>query len=289
MTDYKTQYKKYLDIIEEHISAEIKGLNFDGGRGVLADAMKYSLLNGGKRIRPVLSLAVAEMLGVPIERALPFACAVEMIHTSSLIHDDLPALDNDDQRRGKPSNHKVFGEAMAVICGDALMNFAYEVLLSNVKTAREIAAARKIASCTGINGMLGGQAIDIIGSANPDEAYLIDLDHHKTARLIIAAVSSVEILSGSDKNEFEKFGADLGLLFQYTDDILDVVGSSDELGKSVGKDAVENKTTAVSVFGLDGAKKRADDHKKNCIDFLKGLKGSEFLQDLVKKIAERRN
>ena len=288
MTEFKAQYQKYLDLIEDHIAAFIARPVVKGGTATLLEAMKYSLLNGGKRIRPVLTLAVSDIFGVPREKALPFACAIEMIHASSLIHDDLPALDNDDLRRGKPSNHKVYGEAMAVIGGDALMNYAYEVMLSAVKDAADLNAARYIARCAGINGMLGGQAIDIVGTDSPDEAFLYELDRHKTAMLIKASVMTGELLSGGSAYSFSDFAEKLGLLFQFTDDVLDVIGTENEMGKTIGKDAAENKITAVSVFGISGAMAKVSEYEKDCLNFLKEVEGSEFLQELVEFVAKRR-
>lgn len=285
---YEEQYKKYLEIIEGYIASRMESLTAEGGRGKLLDAMKYSLVNGGKRVRPVLALAVADMLNVPHEKILPFAYAIELIHTSSLIHDDLPALDNDDYRRNAPSNHKVFGEAMAVIAGDAMMNLAYEEIFSRIESKEEIKAAKFLASCVGIEGMLGGQAIDITGSETPDEEFLYELDYHKTAMLIAAPVCCAEILSGKSGNDFLQFGIDLGILFQFTDDVLDVVGNSSDLGKSIGKDAAENKITAVSVYGLDGAFTKIENLKERCLDFLKTVENSEFLRQLVINIAGRK-
>ena len=287
--NFEDQYKKYLGIIEDYIASRMDSLTAEGGRGILLDAMKYSLISGGKRVRPVLALAVADILNVPHEKILPFAYAIELIHTSSLIHDDLPALDNDDYRRNKPSNHKVFGEAMAIIAGDAMMNLAYEEIFSCINSKEEIKAAKFLASCVGFYGMLGGQAIDITGNKEQSAEYLYELDFHKTAKLIIAPICCAEILSGKSESDYYRFGVDLGILFQFTDDYLDVTGSAEKLGKSIGKDAAENKITAVSVYGLDGALKEIEARKQSCLEFLKTVENSEFLRQFVINIADRKH
>lgn len=282
--DFDAKYGEFLNKFNEHLQGYVSSLS---GDDTLVSAMKYSLLCGGKRFRPVLALACADILGVNAERILPFALAIELIHTSSLVHDDLPALDNDDFRRGKPSNHKVYGESMAVIAGDALLNAAYELLFKNARTENELKAAAYIAKCSGQTGMLGGQALDIRSSKETGEDLLLKIDGLKTCKLIQAPIISAVLLAEKDVIHFEAFGRDLGLLFQFTDDVLDETGESDKLGKTVGKDKAANKLTAVSVYGLDGAKKQVDVYKSRCLDFLNSISGSEFLTELVIRIAER--
>lgn len=282
--DFDAKYGEFLNKFNDYLQEYVTSLR---GDDTLVSAMKYSLLCGGKRFRPVLALACADILGVNAERILPFALAIELIHTSSLIHDDLPALDNDDFRRGKPSNHKVYGESMAVIAGDALLNAAYELLFNNARTENELKAAAYIAKCSGQTGMLGGQALDIRSSKETGEDLLLKIDGLKTCKLIQAPIISAVLLAEKDVIHFEAFGRDLGLLFQFTDDVLDETGESDKLGKTVGKDKAANKLTAVSVYGLDGAKKQVDVLKSRCLDFLRTITGSGFLIELVIKIAER--
>ena len=282
--DFDAKYGEFLNKFNEYLQGYVSSLS---GDDTLVSAMKYSLLCGGKRFRPVLALACADILGVNAERILPFALAIELIHTSSLIHDDLPALDNDDFRRGKPSNHKVYGESMAVIAGDALLNAAYELLFKNARTENELKAAAYIAKCSGQTGMLGGQALDIRSSKETGEDLLLKIDGLKTCKLIQAPILAAVLLAEKDVMPFEAFGRDLGLLFQFTDDVLDETGESDKLGKTVGKDKAANKLTAVSVYGLDGAKKQIDLYKSRCLDFLNSISGSEFLVELVIRIAER--
>ena len=282
--DFDAKYGEFLNKFNEYLQGYVSSLS---GDDTLVSAMKYSLLCGGKRFRPVLALACADILGVNAERILPFALAIELIHTSSLIHDDLPALDNDDFRRGKPSNHKVYGESMAVIAGDALLNAAYELLFKNARTENELKAAAYIAKCSGQTGMLGGQALDIRSSKETGEDLLLKIDGLKTCKLIQAPILAAVLLAEIDVMPFEAFGRDLGLLFQFTDDVLDETGESDKLGKTVGKDKAANKLTAVSVYGLDGAKKQIEVLKSRCLDFLMTITGSEFLTELVLRIAER--
>ena len=284
--DFDGQYKKYLDIFDDHLNNYLSSLN----GGELSAAMKYSLESGGKRLRPVLALATADILGVDLNKILPFALAIELIHTSSLIHDDLPALDNDDMRRGKPSNHKAFGEALAVIAGDSLLNSAYEVLLSSLKTESEIRAAAFIAKCSGRCGMLGGQALDVASeneSGENSESALIRIDKLKTCSLLTAPLVAAEILSGGSGESFYNFGENLGLLFQFTDDYLDAFGDSNTLGKSVGKDLKENKLTALSVYGAETLKQKISYLADNCRSFLIGLDNIGFLTALVTRLENR--
>lgn len=261
---------------------------------VLGESMKYSLQLGGKRIRPVLMYAVAEILGLERETVTPFACALEFIHTYSLIHDDLPAMDNDDFRRGKPSNHKVFGEANAVLAGDALLNTAYSMLFDECfKGGEHISAAKFICDAAGIYGMLAGQSADILheNGGNADEDALEYIYENKTAKLLIAAVTVPCVLKrGAYYSEFKQFGKKLGYLFQLTDDVLDACGSFENLGKTTGKDEAENKLTAVKLYGLDSCKLRVDVVGDDCHKILDGIQGDvEFLHDLVNFVKSRLN
>ena len=261
---------------------------------ILGESMKYSLQLGGKRIRPVLMYAVGEVLGVDKEILTPFACALEFIHTYSLIHDDLPAMDNDDFRRGKPSNHKVFGEANAVLAGDGLLNSAYSMLFSECfKGSEYISAAKFICDAAGIYGMIAGQSADIKyekdGSADGD--VLDYIYENKTAKLLIAAVTvPCVIKGGAYYSEFKQFGKQLGYLFQLTDDILDACGNFENLGKTTGKDEAEDKLTAVKLYGLDSCKLRVDIIGDGCHKILDGVNGDvSFLHDIVNFVKSRLN
>lgn len=261
---------------------------------ILAKSLQYSLKIGGKRIRPVLMYAFAELLNVPREKVDNFALALEMIHTYSLIHDDMPEMDNDDFRRGKPSNHKVFGAANALLAGDGLLNTAYSVLLGECRKGAEyISAASFICDCAGIYGMIAGQSADLLHERdeNCSEKDLGFIYENKTAKLIIAPIVTPAILSGSKYySELNLLGYYLGLLFQITDDILDVEGSFSSLGKTIGKDKAEGKCTAVSVFGLHEAKLRADILTERCIKLTEGLEGDlTFIKDLINFVRTRKD
>jgi len=225
--------------------------------------MRYSLLAGGKRIRPVLALGTARAIGRPSRWVLPLAAAIELIHTYSLIHDDLPAMDDDDLRRGRPTCHRAFGEDVAILAGDGLYAEAFALLLSRqaAEPADLLAAARELAAATGVGGMVGGQFIDVAGTTAEGPAGLRHLHELKTGRLIAASVDCVLLLAGflepARMSAFKAFASELGVLFQIIDDILDVTGSSEALGKPQGSDERLGKRTYVSEFGLDGARRLA--------------------------------
>ena len=230
----------------------------------LWEAMSYSLEGGGKRIRPVLLLAACETAGGDAADALPFACALEMIHTYSLIHDDLPAMDNDDLRRGQPTNHKVFGENVAILAGDGLLNAAAEVMASaalQMDDMRGIRAMEIIMRHAGVTGMIAGQSEDVTSEGQePREDIVRYIHEHKTADLLEAAVEAGLVLGGAEEEEIaagREYALHLGLAFQMTDDLLDVTGSADKLGKSTGKDQAQNKMTWVALRGIDGTLKDA--------------------------------
>jgi geranylgeranyl diphosphate synthase type II len=227
----------------------------------LEEAMRYSLLAGGKRIRPVLALATASANALDPREVLPLAAALELIHTYSLIHDDLPAMDDDDMRRGRPTCHVKYGEDVAILAGDALYAEAFHLLLSRQagEPGRVLAAARELAAATGVDGMVGGQYFDVAGEA-ADPEQLRSLHELKTGRLIGAAVTCVLLLAGRDEgpgSAWRRYAGELGVLFQIVDDILDVTGSDAALGKPSGSDERLGKTTYVSHFGLDGARRLA--------------------------------
>jgi geranylgeranyl diphosphate synthase, type II len=247
--------------LQDQVDAYLGSLRFAAAPGTarLEEAMRYSLLAGGKRIRPVLALATAEALGRPAAEVLPLAAAIEMIHTYSLIHDDLPAMDDDELRRGKPTCHVAFGEDVAILAGDGLFAEALRLALAEQQgePANLIAALRELVTAAGTHGMVGGQFLDVAGA---DEEDLRHLHEMKTGALIAASVGSVLALEGLDgppTMPFRRFAAELGVVFQIVDDILDVTGDEAELGKPRGSDERHGKATYVSVFGLDRARELA--------------------------------
>ncbi len=253
----------YPDALRLEIESYLEGLRFGpaGATDGLQDAMRYSLLAGGKRIRPVLALATARAVGLAHEDVLPFAGALELVHTYSLIHDDLPAMDDDDLRRGRPTCHVKYGEDVAILAGDALYAEAFALLLRSGATspAQTLAAAAELAEATGVDGMVGGQYIDVAGGAST-AAELRALHALKTGRLIGASVVGVLLLSGMHEPAtmaYRQYSTDIGVLFQIVDDILDVTGTDAALGKPQGSDERHGKRTYVSEFGLDGARELA--------------------------------
>jgi len=293
LSTFDLQYNEYLSVFEAYAKEYAK--NMQTKPEVLGESMRYSLLSGGKRIRPVLMLACADALGVDKEEVLPYALALEMIHTYSLVHDDLPAMDNDDFRRGKPTSHKAFGEANAILAGDGLLNEAYAICFSQCsKGEKYVVASKFLNDCAGIYGMIAGQSADLYFSEKEQEVSADDLAYiyeHKTGKLLLAPVAIASILGDSKHYlTFETFGKLLGQLFQTTDDILDVTGDFKELGKSVGKDEGKNKLTCIRLYGLEGAKLRADVLARDCHAVLEGIEGdTEFLSELIDYVLLRTN
>ncbi|SCH11722.1 MULTISPECIES: polyprenyl synthetase family protein [unclassified Romboutsia] len=282
---------KYIEsLLNEYMPKE------EGYQATIMKAMNYSLKAGGKRLRPILTLEACKIVGGNEEDVLPFAVAIEMIHTYSLIHDDLPALDNDDLRRGKPTNHKVFGDAMAVLAGDALLNYAFEVMLSNSinkeNPQKYLRAINEIAKSSGIHGMIGGQVVDVESENKTISKDKLDFIHlNKTAAIIIGCMRAGAIIGNANAEELEKitrYGRNIGLSFQIVDDILDIIGDESKLGKHVGSDIENHKSTYPSILGLDEsklvAKQLIDEAKEN----IKGLKeDSGFLDGLADYIIDR--
>ncbi|ESQ53412.1 hypothetical protein EUTSA_v10025481mg [Eutrema salsugineum] len=266
------------------------------------EAMRYSLLAGGKRVRPVLCIAACELVGGEESVAMPAACAVEMIHTMSLIHDDLPCMDNDDLRRGKPTNHKVFGEDVAVLAGDALLSFAFEHLASatspEVSPVRVVRAVGELAKAIGTEGLVAGQVVDISSEGlNLNDVGLEHLEFihlHKTAALLEASAVLGGIVGGGSDDEIErlrKFARCIGLLFQVVDDILDVTKSSQELGKTAGKDLIADKLTYPKIMGLEKSREFAEKLNREARDQLLGFDSDKVapLLALANYIANRQN
>lgn len=258
----------------------------------LFDAMQYSLLAGGKRLRPVFAFEFCRMCGGDWRKAAPFAAAVEMIHTYSLIHDDLPSMDNDDFRRGRPTNHKVYGEAMAILAGDALLTDAFAVAaqtdVQSVKALRD--AIGILSECAGSSGMVGGQVLDIMAEQRElTEQEVLDIQSRKTGCLIRAACALGAIAGGASEDQFHaacQFSAGIGLAFQIRDDMLDVIGTQEEMGKGVGTD--ETKNTFVKLYGLQKCEELVQKYTNYALDALKVFDDTDFITALAKSLTERR-
>lgn len=264
------------------------------GEDTVVKAAAYSLFAGGKRMRPALMHAAGVLLkdyGVSDDDILPYACALEMIHTYSLIHDDLPCMDNDDMRRGRPTCHKVFGEAIALLAGDMLLNTAHEVLLENsIKSKAHAEASLNVSRLAGISGMIGGQSIDIDSEGKKIEVErLYELQRKKTGALIKAAVTTPYYLSSAPEEVLDKlreYALHLGLAFQIKDDILDVEADEKLLGKSTGKDARDDKPTFVTLLGLDGAKGKLTEEEDSCYEILDYLNSLNMDIILLKELTD---
>ena len=296
------EYLRIKALIESNLTLFLPPRN--AHNKVLIDSMSYSLEAGGKRLRPVLLMATNNIFFNNEENALPFACAVEYIHTYSLIHDDLPGIDNDDFRRGKPSNHRVFGEGMAIVAGDGLLNTAYEIMINelagkkesldiidyNIKNAM-ISAFKEIAFGAGINGMVAGQAADIQIGTDTTKEYLDYIHLNKTGALIVASVKAGALLGGASQEELEKlsnFAKYLGLAFQIKDDILDIHGNQKTLGKTIGSDARLNKKTYPDVYGEKESIEILSDCHKKALYYLESFGGkAAVLVDITKELVFR--
>ena len=286
-------FKKIYDEYKSYFEVELKKSTdtFIGTEENLINSMKYSLLAGGKRFRPVLMLMVSDVLGVNRQTILPFAIALEYIHTYSLIHDDLPSMDNDDLRRGKPTNHVVYGEDMAILAGDALLNKAYEIVFRNVGSIYSINASRILSTFAGMNGMVGGQAYDIKNTSYPQTIETLQKIHeNKTGKLITASVIIPSCFAGDEYfSELKEYGEKLGLLFQITDDLLDFTSSSEEMGKNVNKDFNANKLTYVTLLGEKKAQEFAETTLNDALIAIKNIKNNEVLVELAKYVINRKN
>ena len=289
MNTFETRYQAYRVLFEEKLTSFCDALRVKPD--VLAESMRYSLLSGGKRLRPVLFFAALDLMGGVPEREGEFALALEMIHTYSLIHDDLPAMDNDDFRRGKPSCHRQFGEANAILAGDALLNTAFSLLFRAASRGdKQLLAARCLCDAAGAEGMIAGQSADLLMERKGD-ATAEDLDfiyEHKTAKLIAAPLVMAAILCGEPYLRWEEYGTLLGKLFQLTDDLLDVKATTKELGKTAGKDEREGKLTCVRLIGLSASEAQADLITKRCLSVLEGAKADvSFFRDLTENVRRR--
>lgn len=284
--NFKAEWKKRADLVEEGLLRELRKVPaYDE---TLEKAMEYSLMAGGKRLRPVLLMAAADAVGKDGAAFLTTGCAIEMIHTYSLIHDDLPAMDNDDYRRGKPTNHKVFGDGIAVLAGDALLTLAFEVMLRQEGAAPEtlVTVVSEMSRAAGPYGMVGGQVLDLEGEGRRlDLAALRKIHMGKTGALFCAAIRSGAILAGAKEEELAAltlYAERFGLAFQITDDILDVTGDEAAIGKPVGSDVRNEKATYVTLTSLEEAKKLAKDAVNEAVAALDIFgERAAFLRDLA--------
>lgn len=300
MADFNKRFEDYVRLVNEKADEYVGKDMFTGresaGLEAMLEAMAYSLKNGGKRIRPVLCLEFCRLCGEDYKKALPFAIGVEMIHTYSLIHDDLPCMDDDDMRRGKPSSHKVFGEANALLAGDGLLTLAFETVLSAPEVSGEAKAKAglELAKAAGCSGMIAGQVMDL---SNEGKAVGIDdirnTDRLKTGELIRVSALLGCIAAGADEEKIkaaEKYCGNIGLAFQIVDDILDVTSDAETLGKPIGSDSENEKSTYVSLLGLEESAsfaQRLTAEAKAALDIF-GDEG-EFLSQLADKLLERKN
>ena len=293
-------YEDYKKIIDELHLDFIP--NIDNKSISLYESMKYSLTAGGKRIRPVLLLAACDFAGGDIREALPYACAMEYIHTYSMIHDDLPAMDNDDLRRGLPTNHKVYGEALAILAGDGLLTSAFEAMNKDLmlyfddaeKMAKRIRAINAIAKGAGCRGMVAGQVSDIEGESNEYSNEMLEYIHiNKTGALIIAAIKAGLYLGNPSKDmlsNLDIYSENLGLAYQIADDILDEIGDPKELGKSIGSDKKQHKNTYTSLNGLDAAFARLKQLTDDALEAIAPYyDNAEFFRDLALQLKTRSN
>ncbi|MBQ8063092.1 MAG: polyprenyl synthetase family protein [Clostridia bacterium] len=283
--------ESYADLIDSRLEVLLEGQ--DPAVKDLTDAMRYSTMIGGKRVRPVLVLEFCRICGEDPARALDLACALEMIHTSSLIHDDMPCMDDDDLRRGKPSCHKEFGENIALLAGDALEAYAFDVAASSDLPAKALVeAVQLLAKATGPYGMLGGQVMDVGNESRTDIDLrrLTETHRKKTGALIRVACELGCIAAGASVEERKaarEYGAALGVAFQVCDDILDVTGNELLLGKPIGSDAEEEKTTYVTLLGLEEAKQKAAEYTKEAFRVLEAFDETDFLNDFTESLLKR--
>ena len=283
--------KAYLQYIEIYLK-EIFDRYEDQPQKILYEAMQYSLLAGGKRLRPIFAFDFCRMCGGDWHEAAPFAAAIEMIHTYSLIHDDLPSMDNDDLRRGRPTNHKVYGEAMAILAGDALLTDAFmEASTAELPNPGDMARAiGLLAECAGSVGMVGGQVLDIMAEQRECTVQeVLDIQNRKTGRLIIAACALGVIAGGGSEEQFQaacKFATALGLAFQIRDDMLDVIGTQEEMGKGVQTDAAKN--TFVRLYGLDKCEELVQKYTNLALEALNVFENTEYMTQLAGSLTDRR-
>ncbi len=301
MSSFSQKMDQYLADIQQELDRQlpVTGQEYDG----LLQAMRYSVMNAGKRLRPVLALEFCRMCNGEEKAALPFACAVEMIHCYSLIHDDLPCMDDDDLRRGKPSCHKVFGEATALLAGDALLTKAFDLIAGSDLAARYpqrgIEGVKLLSRYAGADGMVGGQVIDLACEAHDgkdSEAFvtpelLSKMHELKTCALIQSACELGAVAAGASEKQrlaAREYGKYLGLAFQLVDDILDVTGTVEELGKPIGSDEEQEKITFIQLLGLDAVQKMAEEHTRKALEALAPFEDADFIKELTASLLQRK-
>lgn len=289
--NFDARYRQYREYVEDYLSAWYRRFH-DEPQKQLFEAMEYSLLAGGKRLRPIFAMEFCRMCGGDWKQAAPFGAAVEMIHTYSLIHDDLPCMDNDDYRRGRLTNHNVYGEAMAVLAGDALLTDAFVVAASaKLEKPENIAfAVSVLGECAGSLGMVGGQVLDIMSEQREcTEEEVLAIQSRKTGALINAACVLGVIAAGGSEAQLAaagRFAGALGLAFQIRDDMLDVIGTTEEMGKGVGTDAAKN--TFVKIYGLEECDRLVQKYTDAALEALNEFKDSTFMATLAKNLVARR-
>lgn len=294
--NFSERSKIRLDELTNKVNTELERIKnaaldkADKQSGII-NAMWYSISAGGKRIRPALVLEFCRVCGGDGEKALPAACALEMIHTFSLIHDDLPCMDDDDMRRGQPSCHKAYGEAAALLAGDALLNMAYEVICGGNNTAEvKLALISELSAATGVNGMIGGQVIDTLYNGKITEKVLLDMYGMKTGALLKAACRMGCIAAGAGKDQLyhaDRYAERLGIAFQIKDDILDIYGNEKLLGKPVGSDEKSGKLTYASLSGVKKSSEMAEQLTNEALAELDAFRDNEFLSELTIYLLKR--
>ncbi len=290
MQNFDARSQEYREYVETYLKSWYNRFESEPQK-LLFDAMKYSLLAGGKRLRPIFAFEFCRLCGSPWQNAAPFAAAIEMIHTYSLIHDDLPCMDNDDFRRGRPTNHKVFGEGMAVLAGDALLTDAFCVAsTAKLQGAAMADAIAVLAECAGSLGMVGGQVLDIMSEERTlSEQEVLDIQSRKTGALINAACVLGVMAAGGSKKQVAaagRFAGLLGLAFQIRDDMLDIIGTQEEMGKGVGTDA--DKNTFVRLYGLEKCEELVNRYTNEAVAALSVFEDTQYIVDLAKSLTQRR-
>ena len=288
-TAFDARYHEYLDAIEAYLNSLFSGKPHWAD---LYEAMRYSLLSGGKRLRPVMTLEFSRLCGLDWHKAVPVGCALELVHTYSLIHDDLPCMDDDDLRRGKPTNHKVYGETLAVLAGDALQPEAYRLILTapGLTDTQRADCALILAKASGADGMVAGQVLDTLHNCRT-EPEVAEVHHLKTGAMIAGACMLGTAAAGSDeavRKAAEEYGYQLGLAFQIRDDMLDVIGNAAEFGKPIGSDKEEGKVTYVDLLGLDACGKLVHELTEKAVAAVSGLDRDGFLTALAESLTERK-
>ncbi|WP_130807134.1 polyprenyl synthetase family protein [Senegalia massiliensis] len=295
--DFYNELEKYKNIVENELKKVLNDLDLPQQK--IVESMRYSLLSGGKRLRPILLIKSCELFGGNIKSAIKFSIAMEMIHTYSLIHDDLPAMDDDDYRRGQLTNHKVYDESIAILAGDALLNHAYEVMIDEViandYSKEYINAMNVISKASGYKGMIGGQVVDIISEKKQIDYKTLNFIHkYKTSKLIEASIIAGATIGGANTeqiNILKKYSEYIGISFQIKDDILDIVGDKNILGKDIGSDIEKKKSTYVSIYGMEKSKSDLNMYKEKAIEIMKKIESDEsiFFMDLAEYLTKRVN